>query len=109
MLKNMTMSIISVPAAELEAYHQNCTEFAVFFSMKNCHWCLKTRPVIAAAVQAASIPVVEVVYEDNKEFVSKQNVRGFPEIRKYTKGGQITSFNGERTKEALRTFLTRSK
>jgi hypothetical protein len=50
------------------------------------------------------VPVVEIVMNDNKDFVMKQGIQGFPELRKYTKTG-FKSYDGPRTPEKIAEFL----
>lgn len=90
----------------LESKH---ADFAVFFSLSTCGHCIEVRPILTE-VAKAGIPIVELECNDknNSQFVSTQNILGVPEIRRYTKDGKTTSFNGDRTKAKLAKFLKRT-
>ncbi len=104
-----TLSVVS--ARKLKTYHKNCNDFAVFFSMRGCGHCESIHPILTeiAVKGANTIPIVELVCNDNSKFVQTQNIEGVPEIRRYSKGKEVLSFGGARTKRRLATFLKVSK
>lgn len=105
----ITKFLVAVPAGDLKAFQENCSEYVVLFTMNGCGWCEKIRPITEDAMKTSggAMPVVEIVYQDNKDFVNKLGITGFPEIRKFSKSGHKT-FSGPRTKEKIVQFLKRS-
>ena len=102
--KEMNSLIPSIPAQELSLFNV-CKSYDVLYTMKGCGWCTKIKEILQEVLKNKDlVPLVEIVMDDNKEFVMKQGIQGFPELRKYSKAG-FKSFDGARTPTQIETFL----
>merc|ERR1719424_545029 len=54
----------------------------------------------------AKVKFIKVNCVDFDEVCKKQQIRGFPELRFYTKDGNFRRFTGQRDKEKIKNFIT---
>ncbi len=90
--------------AELPYFRMHLPDFAVIYTMNDCHWCAQCMPILYSALEGPGIPVLAIVYNQDTTMSAKENVVGFPTFRRY-QGQQMTEFKGDRTKENFSKFL----
>ena len=89
---------------ELPYFRLHVTDFAVIYTMNDCHWCAQCLPMIYAALAGPGIPVLVIVYNKDTTVAVGENLLGFPTLRRY-QGQQMMEFKGDRTKENFIQFL----
>ena len=77
----------------------------LFFSMDSCPWCIRATPVMktVAATLGSVVPTYKVPPES--PLTRAMGVTGFPTIIHVSELGVPTKFDGERTADAIASFV----
>jgi thioredoxin-like negative regulator of GroEL len=97
-----------VKYADLKYYFCYFPEVVVLFTMKNCFWCTEAIPEMEKAMKQlrGNIPVVQVLFDDDKSLAKKEQIQGFPTCRRYKKNKTFTEHEGERTAQSYLKFIS---
>lgn len=93
---------------ELPYFRVYFKDVVVVYTMIGCHWCTKCMPDVKAAIgerESKQIPVLHVVFNNDKTVLEEENIQGFPSIVKYNKDSR-EYFKGERTKANFVKFFS---
>jgi len=93
---------------ELQFFKNYFKDVSVLYTMIGCGWCTKCLPAVEKAVQEAKSnnPVLHVVYNDSpEEITEKEDIKGFPTLRRYKGTEAFLEYKGPRTTESYLKFL----
>lgn len=85
----------------------------VVFTMNGCGYCTRIKPIMNEVIKDLQqkgqvYPIVELIYNHNRDFVQKLKINGFPHVRVYN-GDTFREFSGLRPKEAIVDFILDNK
>jgi hypothetical protein len=91
---------------ELPYFKAYFNDFVVVYTMTGCHWCTKCMPEVMAAIEEKnpSIPILHILFNDDKSILKKEKIDGFPTIRRY-KDEEFLEFDEARTKDNFLKFF----
>lgn len=95
--------------SELEKLQEKGSEFVLMIYADWCYHCRNTKPTFIKASEYSKIPFIllNAEQEGSRDFLKKEEVEGFPTIRKYKGKNKTKDYYGNRTVNSFIDFSSK--